>query len=324
MIEVSHLTKRFGDYTAVKDVSFSVAAGECVGFLGPNGAGKTTTMRVIAGIFPPTTGTVRVAGHDVQREPMAARKVLGFFPENAPYYPEMSVEGYLTFVARAKGLPRRDHKRHVDKAIDSTNLEDVRRRLVGKLSKGYRQRVGLAQALLGDPSVLVLDEPTSGLDPGQVTEIRDLVKSLQGERTLLFSSHILSEVSQVAQRVVIIDRGRVVAEDRPEGLARRLAGEIRLLVRADAPAAELAELVARIPGVQGVALHDGRLQVVARDETTVREISRAIAEKRWTLVELTHESLTLEEIFLRLVEGGRTHAHADTSEAAPPPRPGAA
>jgi ABC-2 type transport system ATP-binding protein len=324
MIEVSHLTKRFGDYTAVKDVSFTVAAGECVGFLGPNGAGKTTTMRVIAGIFPPTSGTVRVAGHDVQREPMAARRLLGFFPENAPFYPEMSVEGYLTFVARAKRLPRRDHRRHVDKAIDSCNLEDVRRRLVGKLSKGFRQRVGLAQALLGDPAVLVLDEPTSGLDPGQVTEIRDLVKSLQGERTLLFSSHILSEVSQVAQRVVIIDRGQVVAEDRPEGLAKRLAGEIRLLVRADAPVSELAELVARIPGVHGVVPQDGRVQVVARDEATVREISRAIAEKRWTLVELTHESLTLEEIFLRLVQGGRTHAAATEASATPQRGPGAA
>jgi ABC-2 type transport system ATP-binding protein len=305
MIEVSHLTKRFGDYTAVENVSFTVEAGECVGFLGPNGAGKTTTMRVIAGIFPPTTGVVRVAGHDVGREPLAARRVLGYFPENAPFYPEMSVEGYLTFVSRAKRVPSGERARHVDKAIDACSLHEVRRRLVGKLSKGYRQRVGLAQALLGDPQVLVLDEPTSGLDPGQVTEIRDLVKSLRGERTLLFSSHILSEVSQVAQRVVIIDRGRVVAEDRPEGLARRLAGEIRLCVRADAPVAELAALAARVPGVHGVAPVDGRLHLVARDESVVRELSRAIAEQRWTLVELTHESLTLEEIFLRLVGGGR-------------------
>jgi ABC-2 type transport system ATP-binding protein len=314
MIEVSHLTKRFGDYTAVEDVSFTVEAGECVGFLGPNGAGKTTTMRVIAGIFPPTTGSVRVAGHDVGREPLAARRVLGYFPENAPFYPEMTVEGYLTFVARAKRVTRGERSRHVDKAIDACSLDEVRRRLVGKLSKGYRQRVGLAQALLGDPRVLVLDEPTSGLDPGQVTGIRDLVKSLRGERTLLFSSHILSEVSQVAQRVVIIDRGRVVAEDRPEGLARRLAGEIRLCLRADAPPAELAALAARIPGVHGVAADDGRLRLVARDEAVVRELSRAIADRRWTLVELTHESLTLEEIFLRLVGGDR----------ADPDRPGGA
>jgi len=305
MIEVSRLTKRFGDYTAVEDVSFTVEAGECVGFLGPNGAGKTTTMRVIAGIFPPTTGVVRVAGHDVGREPLAARRVLGYFPENAPYYPEMSVEGYLTFVARAKRIPRSKRPHFVEKAIDATSLHEVRRRLVGKLSKGYRQRVGLAQALLGDPEVLVLDEPTSGLDPGQVTEIRDLVKSLRGERTLLLSSHILSEVSQVAQRVVIIDRGRVVAEDRPEGLARRLAGEIRLCLRADAPTAELAALAARIPGVHGIAAEDGRVHLVARDETVVRDLSRAISERRWTLVELTHESLTLEEIFLRLVRAER-------------------
>jgi ABC-2 type transport system ATP-binding protein len=305
MIEVSHLTKRFGDYTAVEDVSFTVEAGECVGFLGPNGAGKTTTMRVIAGIFPPTTGEVRVAGHDVGRAPLAARRGLGYFPENAPFYPEMSVEGYLTFVARAKRVPRSQRPLHVEKSIEACSLHEVRRRLVGKLSKGYRQRVGLAQALLGDPAVLVLDEPTSGLDPGQVTEIRDLVKSLRGQRTLLFSSHILSEVSQVAQRVVIIDRGRVVAEDRPEGLARRLAGEIRLSLRADAPTAELAALAARIPGIHGIAPDDGRVHLVARDEAVVRDLSRAIAERRWTLVELTHESLTLEEIFLRLVSGGR-------------------
>ena len=306
MIEVSHLSKRFGDHRAVDDVSFTVAAGECVGFLGPNGAGKTTTMRVIAGIFPPTEGVVRVAGHDVTREPLASRRELGFFAENAPYYPEMSVIGYLGFVARAKRVPRRRRSAAVDRALAECGLGDVRRQLVGTLSKGYRQRVGLAQALLGDPRVLVLDEPTSGLDPAQVSEIRELVKGLRGERTLLFSSHILSEVSQVAQRIVILDRGRLVAEDTPEGLARRVAGEIRLTIRADAPRGELAEVVARVPGVHSLAESDGRLRLVARDETAVRELSRAVAERRWTLVELTHESLSLEEIFLRLVGRARS------------------
>lgn len=305
MIEVSHLSKRFGDHRAVDDVSFTVEAGECVGFLGPNGAGKTTTMRVIAGIFPPTEGVVRVAGYDVTREAMAARRELGFFAENAPFYPEMSVTGYLGFVARAKRIPRRRRAAEIERALGECGLGEVRRQLVGTLSKGYRQRVGLAQALLGEPRVLVLDEPTSGLDPAQVSEIRELVKSLRGERTLLFSSHILSEVSQVAQRIVILDRGRLVAEDTPEGLARRVAGEIRLTLRADAPPGELAELVRRIAGVRPLAERDGRLRLVARDEAAVRELSRAVAERRWTLVELTHESLSLEEIFLRLVGEAR-------------------
>ena len=301
MIEVAHLTKEFGDFTAVKDVSFTVAAGECVGFLGPNGAGKTTTMRVIAGIFPPTSGSVLVAGHDVQREPLTARRLVGYFPENAPYYPEMSVEGYLAFVARAKRLARPLRRDEVERVLRACALGDVRRRLVGKLSKGFRQRVGLAQALLGDPQVLVLDEPTSGLAPEQVTEIRELVKSLRGQRTIVFSSHILSEVAQVAQRVVIINRGRIVAEDRPDGLARRIEGTVTVWLRAEAPARELREVLAAVPGLRDLAEVDGRWRFHAQDESTVREASRAVAARGWILLELARESLTLEEIFLRLV-----------------------
>jgi len=301
MIEVAHLTKEFGDFTAVKDVTFTVEAGECVGFLGPNGAGKTTTMRVIAGIFPPTRGTVRVAGHDVQREPHAARRLVGYFPENAPFYPEMSVEGYLAFVARAKRLPRSAHRAEIERVLRACGLGEVRRRLIGKLSKGYRQRVGLAQALLGDPQVLVLDEATSGVDPEQVTEIRELVKSLRGQRTIVFSSHILSEVSQVAQRVVIINRGRVVAEDSPEGLSRRIAGAVTVWLRAEGTAREVRDALALVPGVRDLADVNGRWRFHARDEGTVREVSRAISSKGMLILELTRESLSLEEIFLRLV-----------------------
>lgn len=304
MIEVAHLTKEFGDFTAVRDVSFTIAPGECVGFLGPNGAGKTTTMRVIAGIFPPTSGTVRVAGHDVQREPNAARRLVGYFPENAPYYPEMSVEEYLAFVARAKRLPRAARRAEVERVIRATSLGEMRRRLVGKLSKGFRQRVGLAQALLGDPQVLILDEPTSGLDPEQVADIRELVKSLRGQRTIIFSSHILSEVSQVAQRVVIINRGRVVAEDHPEGLARRIEGAVTVHLRAEAPESELRALLSAIPGVHDLAVVEGRFRFHARDEGTVREVSRAVTSHGWILLELSRESLSLEEIFLRLVHVG--------------------
>jgi ABC-2 type transport system ATP-binding protein len=304
MIEVAHLTKEFGDFTAVRDVSFTIAPGECVGFLGPNGAGKTTTMRVIAGIFPPTSGTVRVAGHDVQRETDAARRLVGYFPENAPYYPEMSVEEYLTFVARAKRLARGVRGTEVERVIRATTLGEMRRRLVGKLSKGFRQRVGLAQALLGDPQVLILDEPTSGLDPEQVAEIRELVKSLRGQRTIIFSSHILSEVSQVAQRVVIINRGRVVAEDHPEGLARRIEGAVTIHLRAEAPEGELRTLLSAIPGVRDLAVVEGRFRFHARDESVVRDVSRMVTARGWILLELSRESLSLEEIFLRLVQLG--------------------
>ena len=304
MIEVAHLTKEFGDFTAVRDVSFTIAPGECVGFLGPNGAGKTTTMRVIAGIFPPTSGSVRVGGHDVQRDQDATRRLVGYFPENAPYYPEMSVEEYLAFVARAKRLPRAARRAEVERVIRATTLGEMRRRLVGKLSKGFRQRVGLAQALLGDPQVLILDEPTSGLDPEQVAEIRELVKSLRGQRTIIFSSHILSEVSQVAQRVVIINRGRVVAEDRPEGLARRIEGAVTVHLRAEAPESELRALLSMIPGVHDLAVVDGRFRFHARDEGVVREVSRAVTERGFLLLELSRESLSLEEIFLRLVQLG--------------------
>ncbi len=304
MIEVAHLTKEFGDFTAVRDVSFTIAPGECVGFLGPNGAGKTTTMRVIAGIFPPTSGTVRVAGHDVQRDPNATRRLVGYFPENAPYYPEMSIEEYLAFVARAKRLPRAARRAEVERVIRATTLGEMRRRLVGKLSKGFRQRVGLAQALLGDPQVLILDEPTSGLDPEQVAEIRELVKGLRGQRTIIFSSHILSEVSQVAQRVVIINRGRVVAEDRPEGLARRIEGAVTVHLRAEAPESELRSLLAMVPGVHDLAVVDGRFRFHARDEGVVREVSRAVTARGFLLLELSRESLSLEEIFLRLVQLG--------------------
>jgi len=316
VIEVSHLSKEFGDFTAVRDVSFSIAAGECVGFLGPNGAGKTTTMRVIAGIFPPTTGTVRVGGHDVQREPQAARRLVGYFPENAPYYPEMSVDGYLGFVARAKRLDRAARAAEVERVVRSCGLGQVRRRLVGKLSKGYRQRVGLAQALLGDPQVLILDEPTSGLDPEQVSEIRELVKGLRGQRTIVFSSHILTEVSQVAQRVVIINRGRVVAEDHPDGLARRIAGAVTVILRAEAPSDELHALLSAVPGLHDLAVSDGRFRFHARDEAVVREASRAVSARGWTLLELSRESLSLEEIFLRLVRVGEPAPSAPETDAA--------
>jgi ABC-2 type transport system ATP-binding protein len=222
MIEVRDVTKTFGAVEAVAGISFRVGAGEVVGFLGPNGAGKTTTLRILAGIFPPTSGEVRLAGHDPIREPLACRRAVGYFPEYAPFYPDLGVERYLRFVARLKGVARPRRREAVAAALSACGLEDVRHRRIGTLSKGYRQRVGLAQALCGDPPILILDEPTIGLDPGQVADIRALVRGLRGRRTVLFSSHILSEVEALCERVIVIARGRLVGEGTPRELSERL------------------------------------------------------------------------------------------------------
>ena len=227
MLEVRDVTKRFGPVEALSGISFAVREGEIVGFLGPNGAGKTTTMRILAGIFPPSSGEVRVAGRDPRRESLACRRAVGYFPEQAPHYPELSVRGYLRFVTRVKRLPRATRAGAIARVLAACGLEAVAHRRVGTLSKGYRQRVGLAQALCGEPPILILDEPTIGLDPAQVVEIRELVRGLRGSRTVLFSSHILSEVEALCERVVVIARGRIVGEGTPAELGERL-GRSRL------------------------------------------------------------------------------------------------
>ncbi len=310
MIEASHLTKEFGAIRAIDDVSFTIARGQIAGFLGPNGAGKTTAMRILAGIFPPTTGRALIAGYDTMDQPFEARRKLGYFPENAPYYPDISVESYLHFVGKLKRLPVALRKLQVGEVLESCGLRQVARRLVGKLSKGYRQRVGLAQALLGDPEVLILDEPTVGLDPEQVTEIRNLIRGLQGERTILLSSHILSEVSLLCQQVIVINKGRVLAQDHPDRLAERLRPSLRVNLRVEAPREEVIAELRKIPGVL-YADKDSRDQTVrfeARDDATLREVSRAIQEKRWLLLEMKHEALGLEEIFLSLVRQDQSEA----------------
>src|SRR5215831_13395393 len=235
MIEVERLTKHYGPVTAIRDVSFSVAPGTIVGFLGPNGAGKSTTMRILSCFMPASSGTARVAGHDVFRESLEVRRRIGYLPESVPLYPEMRVAPYLDFVAEVKGVSRSDRRRRVADVMDRCLVADVQNRLIGTLSKGYRQRVGLAQALVSDPEVLVLDEPTIGLDPKQIIEIRSLIKSLAGQHTVILSTHILPEVSMVCSGVVIINRGRIVASGSLDRLMDELSPLTRLQVQVEGP-----------------------------------------------------------------------------------------
>ena len=251
MIEVQHLTKRYGPVTAVDDVSFKAERGEILGFLGPNGAGKTTTMRILTGYMPPTDGKAIVAGYDVLDQPIEAKRRTGYLPETPPLYPDMTVRDYLTFCARIKGVPRAERTTRVKDTMERTRIADMANRHCAKLSKGYRQRVGLAQALLHNPDVLILDEPTAGLDPKQIIETRQLIKELGGDHTVILSTHILPEVSQTCHRVVIINKGRVVAVDTPDNLTSRLAGSETMYVQVDALGADAREALSARPGRHG-------------------------------------------------------------------------
>jgi len=306
MIEVSSLTKRYGRATAVDGVSFKVEKGEIQGFLGPNGAGKTTTMRILTCYLPPTEGTARVAGHDVFSAPMEVKKRVGYLPETPPLYPDMTVLEYLDFCARIKGVAAKERKARVADAVEKCRVGDVRTKLIAKLSKGYRQRVGLAQAILHNPDVLILDEPTAGLDPKQIIETRELIRGLGGSHTVILSTHILPEVSMTCGRVVIINKGRVVAEDTPDNLTRRLkgAGTTRLEVRGDEAA--VLEAVRGVPGVVAAAPrggHDGVavIDVEAEAGRDVRaELAAAVVSRGHGLVGLQQLGMSLEEIFLHL------------------------
>jgi ABC-2 type transport system ATP-binding protein len=306
MIEVDNLTKRYGRTTAVDAISFRVEKGEVLGFLGPNGAGKTTTMRILTCYLPPTEGAARVAGHDVFSQPMEVKKRVGYLPETPPLYPDMSVTDYLDFCARIKGVAAKERRARVDEAVEKCRVGEVRKTLIGKLSKGYRQRVGLAQAILHNPDVLVLDEPTAGLDPKQIIETRELIRSLAGSHTIVLSTHILPEVSMTCGRVVIINKGRVVAEDTPQNLTRRLrgAGTLRLELQGDE--AGLVAAARDVPGVLAVhprGAHDGAvlLDVEAEAGKDVRaELARAVVAKGYGLLGLQQQGMSLEEIFLQL------------------------
>jgi ABC-2 type transport system ATP-binding protein len=306
MIEVRDVVKRFGAVEAVRGISFTVHEGEIVGFLGPNGAGKTTTMRMLCGIFPPTSGIVRIAGHDVGAEPLACRRAVGYFPEHAPYHAELRVTEYLRFVARVKRVPRAEQADAVRTVLAAFALEDVATRRIGTLSKGYRQRVGLAQALLGDPPILVLDEPTIGLDPGQVVEIRDLVRGLRGARTVLFSSHILSEVEALCERVIVIARGAIVGVGAASELAGRLGSRQRVTVRVDGPGPEVRAVLEGLADLVRLDERDGAFLVEATGTAPLaRRIGAAVQQRGWVVLELRQEALDLEDIFLELVRAER-------------------
>ncbi len=308
MIEVQHLTKKYGPFTAVDDVSFTVEKGEILGFLGPNGAGKTTTMRVLTGYMPATEGKAIVAGRDVFADPIGAKRRIGYLPETPPLYPDMTVREYLQFVARIKidNATAADRRMRVDHAMKRTHVDDMANRQCGRLSKGYRQRVGLAQAIIHDPDVLILDEPTAGLDPKQIMETRDLIRSLAGTHTIILSTHILPEVSQTCQRVVIINKGRVVAVDTPDNLTHQLKGSATLYVQIDPDGGDALEALRAIHGVTAVTETDRHERLVGFEIDSTpevdirRDVAREIVQRGWGLLELRPTRLSLEEIFLQL------------------------
>jgi ABC-2 type transport system ATP-binding protein len=306
VIEVQNLTKRYGPFTAVDDVSFRVEKGEILGFLGPNGAGKTTTMRILTGYMPPTDGKALVAGYDVFDQPIEAKRRTGYLPEVPPLYPDMTVRDYLMFVARIKGVPRAERKSRVGTIMERTRIADMATRHCGKLSKGYKQRVGLAQAILHNPDVLILDEPTAGLDPKQIIETRQLIKELAGDHTIILSTHILPEVSQTCQRVVITNKGRVVAIDTPENLTARLRGSETMYVQVDAAGADVASALEAIPGVTRVSPGAATAGAAGfevdsdRGRDVRRELAATVVTRGWGLLELRPMRMSLEEIFLHL------------------------
>ena len=305
MIEASDLTHYYGSHPAIQDVSFHVNKGEILGFLGPNGAGKTTTMRILTGFMPPTRGQVSLGGYDVVEDSLEVRRRIGYLPETVPLYTDMTVSGYLRYMGTLRGMPRRSIKRRIGDVIDVCRLGDYRNTQIGKLSKGFRQRVGIGQAIIHEPEVLVLDEPTIGIDPIQVVETRRLIQDLGKAQTVVLSSHILPEVSMICERVLIINEGRIVAEDTPSNLAQRFQGVDRLEVEIGGPVAQVLPALRKVGGVAQVnhrrAQNRELYEIqVGRGQDLRDQISRAVISNGWSLLSMQTVGMSLEDIFLRL------------------------
>ena len=327
MIEVENVSKRFGPILAVDRISFHVPRGEVVGFLGPNGAGKSTTMRILACFFPPTSGQARVGGYDVVSQALEVKRVVGYFPERVSVYPDMPVRSFLDFVAEAKDVPRAERKREIGRVLESCGLEAVSNRIIGHLSKGYRQRVGIAQALIRTPQFLILDEPTIGLDPEQVVEIRKLIRDLGAERTVILSTHILSEVSSVCDRVIIINRGRILASESLAELRAQLQRTRHIRVEAEGPEPQLRSMLGQLPGVIQVredgmrsqmsgAQHQGKNGTAAciveyAGDDIRKQVSRAVLQHGWDLLEVRSLEPTLEDMYLQLIRDSEAGIRAE-------------
>ena len=327
MIEVENVSKRFGPILAVDRISFHVPRGEVVGFLGPNGAGKSTTMRILACFFPPTSGQARVGGYDVVSQALEVKRVVGYFPERVSVYPDMPVRSFLDFVAEAKDVPRAERKREIGRVLESCGLEAVSNRIIGHLSKGYRQRVGIAQALIRTPQFLILDEPTIGLDPEQVVEIRKLIRDLGAERTVILSTHILSEVSSVCDRVIIINRGRILASESLAELRAQLQRTRHIRVEAEGPEPQLRSMLGQLPGVIQVredgmrsqmsgAQHQGKNGTAAciveyTGDDIRKQVSRAVLQHGWDLLEVRSLEPTLEDMYLQLIRDSEAGIRAE-------------
>lgn len=309
MIEIANVTKTYGTRVAVDNISFSVERGEIVGFLGPNGAGKTTTMRMVTGYLMPTEGTVSVAGHDMRTDSLAGRRRIGYMPEMVPLYTDMTTRSYLDYVARLRGVEPQMVAGQIDKVVDLCHLEEYVDTILAKLSKGYRQRVGLAQAVIHEPDVLILDEPTVGIDPIQVAQTRSLITELGRNRTILLSTHILPEVSMTCQRVIIIHQGRVVARDRIDRLSAMIEGANRMRLVIDGPVDEIARELESIPSVRSVAYEEPHHVVsFPTDESPHEAITGMVVRRGWTLRVMSPVEMSLEEIFLNLTTEEKTQA----------------
>ena len=308
MIKVQNLTKKFSGFTAVDDISFEIKRGEIIGFLGPNGAGKTTTMRMLTGFLHPTNGSVEIGGYDVFEHPLDVRRKIGYMPESCPLYLDMRVDEYLTFRALIKGVARRDLKARRNEVKEQCGLTEVGRRIIGQLSKGYKQRVGLADSLLHDPDLLILDEPTAGLDPNQIREVRELIRQLAERHTLLLSTHILPEAEMACRRILIIDKGRIVASDSTESLQKRLLGDALIAADIQGDPDEIKAELLNLNPVDGVE-HDpleegwGRYLIDSATPDVRSRIFDCAASKGWKLRELHLESRSLEDIFVAITRG---------------------